>query len=70
MRCAELQVYDTSIASDRRLHPGVIEECSPAGWLIGAHPGAVRVRDTKVAAQDFAAAQGITPGTLLGATER
>jgi len=73
LRGALLRLYDASIVSDRRLRPGVIEQISPAGWLIGAGSGAIRIKrvrsaDAKVAAEAFAAAQGVTPGTTLGGT--
>jgi methionyl-tRNA formyltransferase len=71
LRGETLRLYDASIVSGRRLRPGMIEDISSDGWVIGAHHDAIRVKrvragDSKVTAATFAAAHGITPGMALG----
>ena len=71
-RGEKLRLYDAALVSGGQLRPGVIEQISADGWLIGARDGGVRVKrvragEKKVDAAVFAANQGITAGTMLGA---
>jgi methionyl-tRNA formyltransferase len=70
-RGEKLRLYDAALVSGQQ-RPGVIGQISADGWLIGARDGGVRVKrvragEKKVDAADFAANQGITAGTMLGA---
>lgn len=71
-RGEKLRLYDATLVSGGQLRPGVIGQISADGWLIGARDGGVRVKrvraaERKVDAAVFAANQGITAGTMLGA---
>jgi methionyl-tRNA formyltransferase len=70
-RSAKLRLYDAALVSGGPFRPGVIEQISADGWLIGARDSGVRVKrvragERKLDAAVFAADQGITAGTLLG----
>jgi methionyl-tRNA formyltransferase len=72
-RGEKLRLYDATLVSGGQLRPGVIGQISADGWLIGARDGGVRVKrvraaEKKIDAAAFAANQGITAGTLLGAS--
>jgi methionyl-tRNA formyltransferase len=70
-RGEKLRLYDPALVSGGQLRPGVIEQISADGWVVGARDGGVRVKrvraaEKKMDAAAFAANQGITPGTALG----
>jgi methionyl-tRNA formyltransferase len=71
-RGEKLRLYDAALVPGEPLRPGVIEQISAEGWLIGAGAGGVLVRrvragEGKVDAAVFAANQGLTVGEMLGA---
>jgi methionyl-tRNA formyltransferase len=71
-RGEKLRLYDAALVAGAQLRPGVVERISADGWLIGAGAGGILVKrvragEKKLDAAVFAANQGITAGTLLGA---
>jgi len=67
----KLRLYDARAVRGDRLRPGVVEQVSAEGLLIGAQGGAVRVKrvrfgDQKVDAATFAADKRLSAGTRLG----
>ena len=71
-RGEKLRLYDAALVSSGQLRPGVIEQISADGWLIGARDGGILVKrvragEKKVEAAVFAMNQGITAGTMLAA---
>ncbi len=66
----KLRLYDAR-RIDGNYRPGVVEEVSAEGMLLGARGGAVRVKRVrfgkeKVDAAAFCSAQGLAPGSSLG----
>ncbi|MFI5394631.1 MAG: methionyl-tRNA formyltransferase [Candidatus Binatia bacterium] len=67
----KLRLYDAAIVRRHNLHPGVIDEISAEGWLIGTGDGGIRVKriragDKKVDAATFAVTHAVAAGTSLG----
>jgi methionyl-tRNA formyltransferase len=67
----KLRLYDAALAPGGQLRPGIIEQITADGWVIGARDGGIRVKrvragEKKVDAAVFAADQGITAGAALG----
>ncbi|HEX7409586.1 MAG TPA: methionyl-tRNA formyltransferase [Candidatus Binatia bacterium] len=66
-----LRLYDAAIVHGRKLRPGVIDEISADGWLVGTGDGGIRVKrvragDKKVDAGTFATTHAVAAGTALG----
>ncbi len=71
LRGEKLRLYECRAARGAVARPGIVEEVSPDGLLIGATGGAIRAQKVrsgvrKVAAAEFAAATGVRVGTQLG----
>lgn len=67
----QLRLYDAAIVHGRNLRPGVVDEISADGWLVGTGDGGIRVKrvragDKKVDAGTFATTHEVTTGTALG----
>ncbi len=66
-----LRLYDARAVGGASFRPGVVEEISSAGLLVGAASGAirakrVRLKDKKIDAAELAAVHGVAVGTRLG----
>lgn len=67
----KLRLYDARAVSGASFRPGVVEEVSPDGLLIGVQEGAIRVKrvrlgEKKVDAAAFAAERGLSAGMRVG----
>jgi methionyl-tRNA formyltransferase len=67
----KLRLYDARAVGGDRSRPGLVEEVTPEGLVIGARGGAIRVKRVrfgtkKVDAAAFAAEHALRPGTRLG----
>ncbi len=63
----KLRCYEARLISGAHVRPGVVQDISTEGLLVGASGGAIRIKrvrvaDQKITAAEFAANRGIGPG--------